>query len=520
MIRKFLFTSCCFFLMVGNVWSYHYTPSDFSNAPSLGIDIKQFSSTDADAVLNAMMSDTIYINFQAPAYGKKHIEFELVNPDTIWIKRAKKPQLNKHFYLCRAYNGKLMQYDILPDGSPYFQNQNIENVPFVLLGFLPEKDELGRTCIKLKELNTKRVIIWHVENRVTVTDVTLQNKVNHYLEQKPLFYKKRNTGDEEEQRIVQASFTNAVFEYDFAASEYSYPDKYKVKIEDNNSKVLVTIKDENKVAYFNLSSGVRNGAPYSFVTKDEAIKQSELIAQQNIQHGKDIQLDSTFFFPFRFENSVFDYITKEMVDIDGKTCFIYSAEKNFGSLYCYDMYCNGKKIKIDSFNGDLNEEDNSKVAFLQRRGNEGAAIRESIAIKKDKEQQEKALKQKQEFAKKQIFLTRVNLARGKYQCGVSLKIFNCYNKTIKYIDFTAASYNHFNDPQKDEIGVGQKSCQCLGPIAPTETGKFTFNELFWDKNCVISSVRLTNIKITFTDNTTVSFSGWNNIKVHYGESIF
>lgn len=517
MKRKLLLFSClCIFLT--SAYSY-YEPSDFTNAPNIGIDIKPFSSTDAMIVLNAMLGDVVSINFEAPAYGKKRVDFELLEPDTIWIKRTKKPQLNKHYYLCRAYNGKLMQYDIMPDGSPYFQNQNIANVKFVLLSILNEKDELGRTCIKLEEQSTKRIIIWHVENKVTLTDITLQNKVNKYLEQKPLFYKKRNSGNENEQ-IDQPEFTNVIFEYDFAASEYSYPDKYKVKIEDNKSKVLVAIKDENKSAYFNISSGFRNGAPYTFVTKEEAIKQSELKVQQDIQHAKDIQLDSTFFLPIRIQNSILDNISKEMVNIDGQTCFVYSAEKMFGSLYYYYLYCNGRKIQIDSFYEDLSEDENNKITFLQRRGNEGINVREAVAIQKDKEQQEKALKQKQEFANKQIFLTRVNLTRGKYQCGVSIKIFNCCNKTIKYVDFTVASYNHFNDPQKDEIGVGQKSCQCLGPIEPMETGNFTFNELFWDKNSVISSFRLTNIKITFTDNTTVSLSGWNNIKAHYRESIF
>ena len=85
---------------------------------------------------------------------------------------------------------------------------------------------------------------------------------------------------------------------------------------------------------------------------------------------------------------------------------------------------------------------------------------------------------------------------------------------------TVNAYNTFNDPQKDEIGNTQKGARCIGPIAPKETGYYLFNELFWNENGVITNCRVTSVKITFTDNTSVSYSGWANVKKHYQEFFF
>ena len=77
--------------------AYHKT-SNFTNYPNLNIDIKQYSSTNGLEIINTIIGDTVSITFDAPVYGKNRIEFELIEPDTIWVKRVKNPKLNKHYY--------------------------------------------------------------------------------------------------------------------------------------------------------------------------------------------------------------------------------------------------------------------------------------------------------------------------------------------------------------------------------------------------------------------------------------
>jgi hypothetical protein len=493
--------------------AYHKT-SNFTNYPNLNIDIKQYSSTNGFEIINTIIGDTVSITFDAPVYGKNRIELELIEPDTIWVKRVKNPKLNKHYYLSYAYKGKHMPYHKNPDGSQYFQNTSFNSVKFIIES-VELNDELGRTCIKLKELSTMRTIIWHVENEVTISDLTLQNQVNNYVKNNPLYYEKRETDGDFRNNVMKSSSVNAFFEFTFYASEYSYPNAYDIRVKENNSRLLVAVRENEQskedTAHLYIYSGIKQGASYKFIEKDEAIR----LEQQRL---KDIPLDSTFFLPIILDGLVYDLLDKKMVDLSSRIGYIYAAEPYLSS-YRYYLYCNGKKIKFESYN--LKDVDADKLSFLQRRRNEGIELRERTAIIKDKEQQEVVKAQKEAFIDKKIFLAGIRLAKGKYyQCGVDLKIFNCYNKTIKYIDFTVAAYNKFGDLQKDEIGNSKKSGRCIGPVSTKEITHFTFNELFFDKNEIITSFKIQSIKITFVDNTTIMFSGWENIKTHYQIAMF
>lgn len=494
--------------------SADYKSSDFTNYPNLNIDIKQYSSINGLEIINTIIGDTVSVTFNAPVYRKKRLEFELIEPDTVWVKKVKKPKLNKHYYLCYAYKGNYMPYDSYPDGSPYFQNTSFDSIRFIIES-VETSDEIGRVCIKLRELSTMRIVIWHVENEVIISDLTLQNKVNTYVKNNPIYYEKRNSDGHDGNKVMKSSSVNAFFEFTFHASEYSYPTPYEIKVKDNNSRLLVAVKEKEQskeeIAYLYIYPGIKNGASYKFIEKDEATRREQ-------QRLKDASLDSLFFLPIVIEGLVYDLLDKKMVDLSSRTGYIYAAEPYLSS-YRYYLYCDGKKIRLEPY--DIKDIDADKLSFLQRREDEGIELREKTAIIKDKEQQEVVRNQKKEFINQKIFLAGIRLVKGKYhQCGVDLKIFNCYNKTIKYIDFTVAAYNRFGDSQKDEIGNSQKSGRCIGPVSPREIIHFTFNELFFDKNEIIKSFKIQSLKITFVDNTTLMFSGWNNIKTHYQTAMF
>ncbi len=118
--------------------------------------------------------------------------------------------------------------------------------------------------------------------------------------------------------------------------------------------------------------------------------------------------------------------------------------------------------------------------------------------------------------RRQIFMISQDYAYGKYdQFGLEFNLYNCFTKSIKYVQITVVPYNQVNDVQCDDVGRREKNVRCIGPIEPKEKATFTFDELFWDENDIIKYLRVTYIKFTFMDNSTKVYSGWDNIKKHY-----
>lgn len=118
------------------------------------------------------------------------------------------------------------------------------------------------------------------------------------------------------------------------------------------------------------------------------------------------------------------------------------------------------------------------------------------------------------YRQKQIFITNQDYVYAEYggRFGLKWTFYNCFGKTIKYIQITVKSYNQVDDIQRDDLGRSEASAKCIGPIEPGDFGTYSFDNLFWDDNDVIRYLRPTYIKITFKDNSTKCYSGWDNIK--------
>ena len=155
-----------------------------------------------------------------------------------------------------------------------------------------------------------------------------------------------------------------------------------------------------------------------------------------------------------------------------------------------------------------------------RRGQQGYNDRLIKALAHDivetlVEEAEKEAKLYESYNKKQIFYLGHEVYDSGYGWeGLKIKFYNCYKKTIKYINCTFTAYNHFGDIQSDNSGRTAKDIRCIGPIEKGEGGIFSFDDVMNNKNEVISYYRPTKITITFIDNSTISFSGWAKIKPH------
>ena len=93
-------------------------------------------------------------------------------------------------------------------------------------------------------------------------------------------------------------------------------------------------------------------------------------------------------------------------------------------------------------------------------------------------------------------------------------VYNCFAKTIKYVEFTLTNYNAVGDVQRDDMGRSSRTVKGIGPIEKGEDARYSWDDIFWDERNIIEKTRLTNVKFIFTDGTTRVFSGYNNITKH------
>lgn len=167
--------------------------------------------------------------------------------------------------------------------------------------------------------------------------------------------------------------------------------------------------------------------------------------------------------------------------------------------------------------------------YLKTKGEEGKEQRFGIAAAYDDVQTDiyvKKLKSviddyNKEVAykkKNQIFITGIGYVYDSNEYsnrfGMRFDIYNCFSKTIKYVEFTLTNYNAVGDVQRDDMGHSSRTVRGIGPIVPEDGGRYSWDDIFWDDRDVISKTRLTNVKFIFTDGTTRVFSGYANINKH------
>lgn len=120
--------------------------------------------------------------------------------------------------------------------------------------------------------------------------------------------------------------------------------------------------------------------------------------------------------------------------------------------------------------------------------------------------------------KNQIFITGIGYDYDSndysHSYGMRFDVYNCFPKTIKYVEFTLTNYNAVGDIQRDDMGRSSRTVRGIGPIEKEENARYSWDDIFWDERSVIEKTRLTNVKFIFTDGTTRIFSGYKNIEKH------
>lgn len=167
--------------------------------------------------------------------------------------------------------------------------------------------------------------------------------------------------------------------------------------------------------------------------------------------------------------------------------------------------------------------------FLKAKGEEGKEQRFIVAADYDDVQTEAYIAKLQQAIddfnkeiaykkKNQIFITGIGYDYDSneysHSYGMFFDVYNCFSKTIKYVEFTLTNYNAVGDVQRDDMGRFSRIVRGIGPIEKGEEARYSWDDIFWDERNIIEKTRLTNVKFIFTDKTTRVFSGYKNIEKH------
>lgn len=210
------------------------------------------------------------------------------------------------------------------------------------------------------------------------------------------------------------------------------------------------------------------------------------------------------------------------------------------SVYCHTTKTTGtySKTKHDYFKGFILGQEielpSSAVIFrhegdkeyLMARGDIGINTRRSVAADNNAkysagvllwmdnysaELQSKIDKTNAYYKKNGILILDLEYSFSDYRFGLKFNFYNCFSKDIKYIVLTVVGYNQVGDKERDDWGNHTKEARCIGPIRPTNTGVYDFNDLFKDEKGIIKELKVEKVVVTFMDNTTKTFSGKSNV---------
>lgn len=231
----------------------------------------------------------------------------------------------------------------------------------------------------------------------------------------------------------------------------------------------------------------------------------------NVQKGDTLAIfsykasEDKFVARFRYANLLFK---------SGDIKFLDTKETTTKGKYSWDT----KTIKTSA-----------DADFLKTKGEEGKEQRFIVAADYDDVQTriyldrlksaiEKYDKEVAFKKKNQIFLTGIGYVYDSneysHSFGMRFDIYNCFSKTIKYVELTLTNYNAVGDVQRDDMGRSSRTVRGIGPIEPEDGGRYSWDDIFWDERDIIDKTRLTNVKFIFKDGTTKVFSGYVNIKKH------
>ncbi|HBC21894.1 MAG TPA: hypothetical protein DC009_07485 [Porphyromonadaceae bacterium] len=488
---------------------------------------KHFSQKgDSISSIKSFVGDTIIFNTQSD-YDLTNVYLQI--PDTVWLKekRPKKPKENKHYLLCHNYKGIQQK-----DKSFVTPASEVDSKPFVLLSveeIFGGKFRITNVGYKLSLLDpqTNRVICVHLDKDLLSTWKFYSRNVNQQINswENKIFYCK------------------AVSRKDIDVLKFSDGIMYST-IEPTTNNVILS-----PYAQFNLTNdktGERISLTYSGngylgdrLEKMEFLSQKEydddLEKKRVYTIDYEMPKDTTFnkYLSELSFTSIIGYGNKRNIKIsqtikpeadplsDGiivpalSLLFIADRISVRGTDY-YKAALDGKAFFIKcsdvAFSNDddknnferlMNEPQCVKDAFLD---NAKAFSLYFYAAEAEKDAKERHNKLQAITNRGLVVLEAYPYDMGQYlnSTGMTFKIGNTSNKTIKYITFNAVGYNPVDDPIPN-YGKYTVTGRGIGPIEPYTTASYDF-DFTWFTD-LVEYLKVKSIKVEYTNGTVRTYTG-------------
>ena len=577
----------------------------FANATNIN------SYLDAESILDTIVGDTIRISCQTLDGGLKYI-----TPDTIWIKKVKRPKENKHYRLQWYENPKCTN----------FTYGSTEYIDFVYKGYRYASDTLE---LLLYYLDIERDVVYKIKQLNHLKCNQIEKRIRSVLHDSIFYYRDRNIAEDKfcqttkvesctyilnvrasnEKSIeclltFQNNMTGYLTQDGMELNNPKFELISKEEYQAHNQKVTEILKNDSVIrlarVYDHLA--LHNDDKYGFEGDTMAIIKYDREPKYNYTWNTD-SLDFFIAYAYGKEYTIkidsyeqledkihfldttdlaylktrrnkgynrrkesaeiwdrkndsivlsdcmkdtsdivwatlnYDTDFMQYIDVHGNRKYDYVSKPSKGTRIPICFYGDGGDMNVTFWtsyeanlfavgigHGELTFENDSDRLYLMRSGRRNFEERVRNAVTADVadrmvellEQEAKKEEKIKSLSKKRIFLLSMDKAYGDYDwCGIKPRFLNCYSKTIKYIDCMVVPYNRFGDQQPDDYGRYSKEIRCVGPFEPGEIASWRFEDMFKNESGIIRSFKITNIKITFLDNSTIIYKGWENVKKHY-----
>ena len=422
--------------------------------------------------------------------------FNLLEPDTIWVKQSKKPKEGKHYYILHQYNAsyqmngkKVELYDITP----------IESI----IGHQFIVDEVNQSDIILTSLSDGMKIKLHpslLNEFYLFTSRRFTNELVSLLGKKLYSPKSGDYSKYNKQYNIHVvteiqpyiffngkvkinlSFTPTLY-YNSALATYEQYQKDSMLTAEYNKHYVINYYvipniefDEDKLGHI---TDYRHTGKIGILAKTRSCIVGQSIYQGLFEQSS--YIDDGTCITIAGVDTILDKVYYKA--IDGRKVF-YIEEKNV--YFVWDSYFFDHHTDETAYINTLraSSKDEQDAFFEYSNSREYELYLEDI---------ETIHKFEKQFAKYGIFMEKCKPYQDYSSVGIELSIVNYSKKTIKYIELTTTAYNSVMDP------VSTKTVKGIGPVFPGDKAEFDFEDVWYSS--IIATHRPKSIVITYMDNT-------------------
>lgn len=525
-MRQFIFTLLCLILsiptticakykLIDSKWDYYFKPTDRSEVTTLP---------------KLLLGEDIYFRRNNTYSSDNLDQFLDLTPDTIWIKRKKKPKLNKDYRLMPYYHGiETEGYAGLIQCTPYSEIENavfrVDSVSSIMT------DNSSYSSIKfclvfLHDIETSERLIWIHKNDknadLTVYSKTLGEKIvkdnpSFYYSEYSSYYSTAKTKDYTHTHII-----NPIYSVDLRGS-YTY----------STPKLNITLSHNNKSITYPYSS---SSFHIISVSEFQTIQKEEIESSKVYTINSKYAIDTTEWkFPFKFKfiygetkgGNVHQTISKSTHSYSGEylssgnNIQIADLQKLHGKNYFIGVYAN-KCFYIPETDVTITETEQPKLdslltcdtitrnAFFNwtKQLHNYSFLTDAASLLDE-------LKGHSKYGLSIVDWGVYDESEYTDGTGLRFKFYNPTKKTIKYITINFIGYNAVDDPVSSYEGQ-TLTRKCIGPIDPSDDATYEF-EYVWFTD-IVEYATVKSIVVQYKDGTTKRIT--NSSKITWSNELY